>query len=135
VQAVLESIRDIMNEDIIIPPWLHDIFLGYGAPDAAQWFKLPQDQQLQCVDFKDSFLDAQHVTDSFPGYEVQFSCSAKAGGAPGGGKEGGKMMPPFRITFPALAEGMWDGSCCGLVQTVLHADVGLKICTLQWQPS
>jgi intron-binding protein aquarius len=31
-KAVLESIRDLMNEDVIIPPWLHDIFLGYGDP-------------------------------------------------------------------------------------------------------
>ena len=36
-KAVLESIRDLMNEDVIIPPWLHDIFLGYGDPAAAQY--------------------------------------------------------------------------------------------------
>lgn len=28
-KAVLESIRDLMNEEVIIPPWLHDIFLGW----------------------------------------------------------------------------------------------------------
>jgi hypothetical protein len=27
-KPVLESIRDLMNEDVIIPPWLRDIFLG-----------------------------------------------------------------------------------------------------------
>eukprot|EP00967_Tisochrysis_lutea_P041819 scaffold50291_cov20-Tisochrysis_lutea.AAC.4 len=26
-KPVLESIRDLMNEDVIIPPWLRDIFL------------------------------------------------------------------------------------------------------------
>jgi hypothetical protein len=31
-KAVLDSIRDLMNEAVVIPPWLHDIFLGYGDP-------------------------------------------------------------------------------------------------------
>lgn len=35
-KAVLESIRDLMNEDVIIPPWLHDIFLGYGDPGESE---------------------------------------------------------------------------------------------------
>ena len=61
LQAVLESIRDLMNEDVIIPPWLHDIFLGYGDPGAAQWRSLPAEQRLTGIDFKDTFLDAQHV--------------------------------------------------------------------------
>lgn len=29
-KAVLESIRDLMNEEYAVPPWLHDILLGYG---------------------------------------------------------------------------------------------------------
>ena len=35
-KAVLESIRDLMNEDVIIPPWLHDIFLGGCTPICAR---------------------------------------------------------------------------------------------------
>ena len=35
-KAVLESIRDLMNEDAAVPAWLHDILLGYGDPGAAQ---------------------------------------------------------------------------------------------------
>lgn len=35
-KAVLESIRDLMNEDCVVPPWLHDILLGYGDP-GEQW--------------------------------------------------------------------------------------------------
>ena len=31
-KAVLESIRDLMNEETIIPEWLTNIFLGYGDP-------------------------------------------------------------------------------------------------------
>ena len=30
-KPVLESIREMMNEDVIIPTWLRDIFLGQCA--------------------------------------------------------------------------------------------------------
>jgi intron-binding protein aquarius len=53
---VLESIRDLMNEDCIVPDWLHDILLGYGDPGAAQYAN--QEGTLQTVDFLDTFLDA-----------------------------------------------------------------------------
>ena len=49
-KAVLECIRDLMNEDTVLPEWLHDIFLGYGDPAAAQYTKLPN--TLRTVDFK-----------------------------------------------------------------------------------
>ncbi|KAI3917851.1 hypothetical protein MKW92_020187 [Papaver armeniacum] len=32
--AILESIRDLMNESCIVPDWLQNIFLGYGNPSA-----------------------------------------------------------------------------------------------------
>lgn len=54
---MLESIRDLMNEDCVLPPWLHDILLGYGDPGAAQHSALGGGH-LQTVDFKDTFLDA-----------------------------------------------------------------------------
>lgn len=47
---MLESIRDLMNEETVLPDWLHDIFLGYGDPAAAQYTKLPNN--LRTVDFK-----------------------------------------------------------------------------------
>ena len=49
-KAVLESIRDLMNEETVLPEWLHDIFLGYGDPAAAQYTKLPN--TLRTLDFK-----------------------------------------------------------------------------------
>ena len=54
-KAVLESIRDLLNEDCVLPPWLHDILLGYGDPGAAQYQHM--EGCLQTVDFKDTFLD------------------------------------------------------------------------------
>lgn len=67
-KAILESIRDLMNEYCIVPDWLHNIFLGYGNPSAAQWTNMPD--LLETVDFKDTFLDAGHLKESFLHYEV-----------------------------------------------------------------
>uniref|UniRef100_A0A8C2V566 RNA helicase aquarius n=1 Tax=Chinchilla lanigera TaxID=34839 RepID=A0A8C2V566_CHILA len=33
-KAVLETIRNLMNTDCVVPDWLHDIILGYGDPKA-----------------------------------------------------------------------------------------------------
>ena len=49
---MLESIRDLMNEQTVMPDWLHDIFLGYGDPAQAKYTHMPQDQLLQTIDFK-----------------------------------------------------------------------------------
>ncbi|KAF3577400.1 hypothetical protein DY000_02035589, partial [Brassica cretica] len=66
-KAILESIRDLMNEYCIVPDWLHNVFLGYGNPSAAQWPNMPH--LLKTVDFKDTFLDAKHLSECFPHYE------------------------------------------------------------------
>jgi intron-binding protein aquarius len=36
-KAVLESIRDLMREEAVIPDWMHDLFLGYGDPADSQY--------------------------------------------------------------------------------------------------
>jgi intron-binding protein aquarius len=68
LQAVLETIRDLMNAECVVPDWLHDVFLGYGDPSAAQYKRMPNcDPHL---DFNDTFLSFQHLVDSFPDYEL-----------------------------------------------------------------
>ncbi|XP_041989829.1 RNA helicase aquarius-like [Salvia splendens] len=94
-KAILESIRDLMNETCIVPDWLHDIFLGYGDPSAAQWINRPD--LLENADFKDTFLDANHVKDSFPNYQVHFVHSD--------GTDNSDPCPPFRIKFPKNPDG------------------------------
>ncbi|KAK4406328.1 RNA helicase aquarius [Sesamum angolense] len=94
-KAILESIRDLMNETCIVPDWLHDIFLGYGNPSAAQWTNMPD--LIEKVDFKDTFLDAAHVKESFPNYQVRFINSD--------GTENLQPCSPFRIKFPKNLEG------------------------------
>ncbi|KAH7528063.1 hypothetical protein FEM48_Zijuj05G0031900 [Ziziphus jujuba var. spinosa] len=89
-KAILESIRDLMNEYCIVPDWLHNIFLGYGNPSAAQWTNMPD--LLETVDFKDTFLDADHLKECFTDYQVCFTNSA--------GTENLDPRPPFRIRLP-----------------------------------
>jgi hypothetical protein len=96
-KAVLESIRDLMNEDAAVPAWLHDILLGYGDPGAAQYEHM--EGQLRTVDFKDTFLDAKHLRESFPGHEVEFV----------GAKGNEELAKPFRITFEPPAAKAEDG--------------------------
>eukprot|EP00440_Ansanella_granifera_P045495 gb/GFBE01049290.1/.p1 GENE.gb/GFBE01049290.1/~~gb/GFBE01049290.1/.p1 ORF type:complete len:1354 (+),score=420.79 gb/GFBE01049290.1/:1-4062(+) len=67
-KAILQTIRSLMNnEDTVVPDWLHDLFLGYGDPGAAQYWKLPT--ALSEVDFRDTFLDEDHILESFPDAE------------------------------------------------------------------
>lgn len=65
-KAILQTIRQLMNdtENAVIPSWLHDLFLGYGDPKSAQYFNLPT--ELQSIDFVDTFLDYNHIKESFP---------------------------------------------------------------------
>ncbi|PSC68726.1 Intron-binding aquarius [Micractinium conductrix] len=93
-KAVLESIRDLMGEEdtLVLPPWLHDILLGYGDPGAADYRRM--DGCLQTVDFKDTFLDADHVREAFPDWEIEFKNSSRSD----------TLQRPFRITFPPLKQ-------------------------------
>ncbi|PKI38953.1 hypothetical protein CRG98_040661 [Punica granatum] len=94
-KAILESIRDLMNEYCIVPDWLHNIFLGYGNPSSAQWTNMPD--LLETVDFKDTFLDADHLRECFSGYEVSFVNPV--------GTENLLPTPPFRIRLPRNFKG------------------------------
>lgn len=69
---MLESIRDLLNEDAAIPPWLHDTFLGYGDPAAAHYTNMPD--TLGTVDFK-------------------VGGAARGGGGRGGGWSGSGWRP------------------------------------------
>lgn len=86
-KAVLETIRDLMNTECIVPDWLHDIFLGYDDPAAAHYTRMPN--QIRTLDFNDTFLDFEHLKASFPQYSVKTN-----------EQDSNKLIPPFRITFP-----------------------------------
>ena len=93
-KSVLESIRDLVADEAAtaaIPAWLHDVILGYGDPADAQYPAMDE-VCLHTVDFKDTFLDADHLSECFPGYQVEFK--------PAQGET--QPHPPFRVTFPSF---------------------------------
>lgn len=69
LQAVLETIRNLMNTECVVPDWLHDIILGYGDPGSAHYSKMPN--QISTLDFNDTFLSLDHLRSCFPGYTIQ----------------------------------------------------------------
>ena len=83
-KAVLETIRDLMNTKCVVPEWIHDVLLGFGDPSAAHPSRVSS--QILSLDFRDTFLDDQHLQTSFPGKAVQFSGNDV-------------KNPPFKIDF------------------------------------
>ncbi|XP_044292133.1 RNA helicase aquarius isoform X1 [Varanus komodoensis] len=90
-KAVLETIRNLMNTDCVVPDWLHDIILGYGDPSSAHYSKMPN--QIASLDFNDTFLSIDHLQASFPDYNIKVTVEDTA-----------LQIPPFRITFPVRNE-------------------------------
>lgn len=86
-KAVLETIRDLMNTACVVPDWLHDIILGYGDPASAHYSNMPNN--IPTLNFNDTFLDFDHLRQSFPGYEVKVH----------GNVEEKDILPPFTVTF------------------------------------
>jgi len=89
-KAILHTIRSLMNnEDTVVPDWLHDLFLGYGDPGAAQYWKLPT--ALNTIDFRDTFIDEDHILESFP--------DAEDIDVPE------ELQRPFRLQFEKVGDG------------------------------
>lgn len=67
-KRILESIRSLTLSDVPVPSWLQEVFLGYGDPSGASYPRLTN--LLKAVDFRDTFLDWQHLVESLPGKVV-----------------------------------------------------------------
>ncbi|KAF9902731.1 hypothetical protein EC991_004582 [Linnemannia zychae] len=96
-KPVLETIRDLMQSDLMVPEWLHDVFLGYGNPNSAHYSQLKR--QVKEIDFRDTFLDLDHLKASFPGMKIK----AKDG-------DESSLTAPFVIKFPEAPETTSSGS-------------------------
>lgn len=68
-KPVLESIRNLVLSDAPLPTWLHEVFLGYGDPAGANHKNLSN--KVKTVDYRDTFLDWQHLIESLPGKTVE----------------------------------------------------------------
>lgn len=66
-KSVLETIRDLIRAaQVVVPSWLHDVFLGYGDPAAAEYERMGKENLVRSIDFGDTFIDYQHLKSSFP---------------------------------------------------------------------
>ncbi|KAB8258874.1 P-loop containing nucleoside triphosphate hydrolase protein [Aspergillus pseudonomiae] len=85
-KSILETMQRLIVSDITLPSWLQDIFLGYGDPAGAHYTELPN--RLKSVDFRDTFLDWQHLVESFPGTTIEPS-----------GEETSSFGPPYVLEY------------------------------------
>lgn len=88
---ILESIRRLTLSDIPAPSWLQEVFLGYGDPASATYKRLPN--RLHSIDFRDTFLDWQHLIESLPGKSIEPHEEAET-----------SFGPPYIVQYPAAAE-------------------------------
>lgn len=66
---ILQTMRSLTTANTNLPSWLQDVFLGYGDPTGAKYTELGN--KLKSVDFRDTFLDWEHLVSSFPGRNVE----------------------------------------------------------------
>ncbi|KAH8732535.1 P-loop containing nucleoside triphosphate hydrolase protein [Phaeosphaeriaceae sp. PMI808] len=88
---ILESIKRLTLSDIPAPSWLQEVFLGYGDPASASYQRLHN--RLQSIDFRDTFLDWQHLIESLPGKSIEPHEEAQT-----------SFGPPYIVQYPAVAE-------------------------------
>lgn len=68
-KSILESIQSLTLADVPLATWLHEVFLGYGDPAGATYTHLPN--QIRRIDYRDTFLDWQHLIESLSGKAVE----------------------------------------------------------------
>ena len=88
--SFLLCMRQILEEGIELPPWLNDLFLGYGDPAEVSWRSSTFDEQrLHTLDLKDTLLDGEHAEEALSSLgSVHFGNCSKEG-----------AIPPFTVTF------------------------------------
>jgi intron-binding protein aquarius len=68
-KPVLESIKQLTLTETPIPSWFTEVFLGFGDPSAASYKRLAN--RLKSVDYRDTFVDWQHLIESLPGKTLE----------------------------------------------------------------
>ena len=81
-KPVLHTIQDLTLSRTAPPNWFQEVFLGYGDPTSASFPNLSK--RTKSVDFRDTFLDWQHLVESFPGRTLDPL-----------GEEKGSFGPPY----------------------------------------
>jgi intron-binding protein aquarius len=77
---ILKTMQNLTIVDSQLPAWLSEVFLGYGDPLGANYTQLPN--RVKSVNFRDTFLDWQHLVESFPGKIIEPSETESASFGP-----------------------------------------------------
>lgn len=88
-KPILETMQKLTIANTSLPSWLQEVFLGYGDPAGARYTELSN--RISSIDFRDTFLDWQHLVSSFPGRALE-PC----------GEESATFGPPYVL-------GLFDG--------------------------
>ncbi|KAI5284221.1 hypothetical protein KEM55_001164, partial [Ascosphaera atra] len=75
-KSILETLQKLTATTPNLPSWLQDVFLGYGDPSSAHADK------VRSVDYRDTFLDWDHLVKSFPDYSLEPTGEAASSGPP-----------------------------------------------------
>ena len=79
-----------MNTQCVVPEFLHDIILGYGDPGAAHYRNMDNFKSIanpKTLNFNDTFLNFEHLRQSFPMYDVKVDVPES------------DLVPPFKVTL------------------------------------
>lgn len=68
-KPILETMQSLLDLHTTLPVWLQDVFLGYGNPRHASY---PQTAFTpdRLIDFLDTFINKEHLIESFPTQKV-----------------------------------------------------------------
>ncbi|CZR59201.1 related to NAM7-nonsense-mediated mRNA decay protein [Phialocephala subalpina] len=90
-KPILESIQSLTLSDVPLASWLHEVFLGYGDPAGATYTHLSN--AIKKIDYRDTFLDWQHLIESLPGKTLEPSDDVE-----------GSFGPPYVLQSAPKAE-------------------------------
>lgn len=79
-KRILETVKGLTQSAYPVPNWLRDVFLGYGDPTSATFTNLSN--KLVSIDFRDTFLDWQHLVESLPGKAVELDANSSGSFGP-----------------------------------------------------
>jgi intron-binding protein aquarius len=81
-KPILRTMQHLIESETQLPSWFQEVFLGYGDPTSATYTQLQE--KILTLDFRDTFLDWEHLQTSFPGKRL-------TSGAP----ESHALKPPY----------------------------------------
>jgi intron-binding protein aquarius len=68
-KPTLDTMRSLVAADTHLPVWFRDSFLGYGDPQSSNYSQLSN--KIRSLDYRDTFLNWQHLEESFPKRSLQ----------------------------------------------------------------